>query len=216
MKKLTILIMICSALNNITLGSIILPTDSVIASKKRIISDISFAAGISTPLFGYGATQPTRTPSSGTYNGYASSGSVFSLSVDHLIGLDCSSCSTPIANPLQTTTYTVTVVSDSGCISYAEVTIDVTCDVFVPKAFSPNNDGQNDELYVRGDCIKSLDFMVFDRWGNKVFETTDKNIPWDGRYKGEPMNTGSYVYYLTATLYDSSSIQKKGDVALVR
>lgn len=132
-------------------------------------------------------------------------------------GLSCTNCPDPIASPQFTTTYTCTMVSDSGCALSQPITIDVLCGtVFVPDAFSPNNDGQNDCLYVRGDCIKTLDFMVFDRWGNKVFETTDKSIPWNGQCRGEAMNTGSYVYYLNATFYDGTTQTKKGNVALVR
>jgi len=132
-------------------------------------------------------------------------------------GLSCNTCTDPIASPLVNTTYTLLVTSDSGCTAQRTITIDVNCGiVFVPEAFSPNSDGQNDILYVRGDCIKTLQFDVFDRWGNKVFETNDKSIGWDGRYKGEVMNAGSFVYYLTTTLYDGSTQTKKGNVTLVR
>ncbi|HTA84250.1 MAG TPA: gliding motility-associated C-terminal domain-containing protein [Bacteroidia bacterium] len=92
-----------------------------------------------------------------------------------------------------------------------------TCtNIFVPDAFSPNKDGYNDVLYVRSDCIKTIDFILFDRWGEKIFETTSLNYGWDGTYKGQPMNTGSFVYYLKAQLYNGTSIEKKGSVALVR
>ncbi|HTB07839.1 MAG TPA: SBBP repeat-containing protein [Bacteroidia bacterium] len=133
-----------------------------------------------------------------------------------LNGLSCINCPSPIANPLQTTTYSVTVISDSGCSLTEMVTIEVNCHIFIPDAFSPNGDGQNDYLYVRGDCIKTMDFKIFDRWGNKVFESADKNIPWDGTFKGQPMNTDTFVYYLDATTYDGKTITKKGNVALIR
>jgi len=132
-------------------------------------------------------------------------------------GLNCTTCFDPVASPTVNTTYTLTITSDSGCYVSQTITIDVSCgSVFVPNAFSPNNDGQNDYLYVRGDCIKTMQFEIFDRWGNKVFETTDKSIPWNGQCRGEAMNTGTYIYYLSATLYDGSTQTKKGNVALVR
>ncbi len=132
-------------------------------------------------------------------------------------GLNCNTCSNTVASPNSNTTYTLTVTSDSGCSTSTTITIDVVCGtVFIPEAFSPNGDGQNDVLYVRGDCIKTMQFDVFDRWGNRVFETTDKNIGWNGMYKGEAMNTGSYVYSVTATMYDGTTFTKKGNVALVR
>ncbi len=132
-------------------------------------------------------------------------------------GLSCSTCPNTIVTPLANTTYYLTITDSDGCTNRDAITVDVSCgNVFVPEAFSPNGDGQNDVLYVRGDCINTLSFIVFDRWGNKVFETTDKNIGWNGVYKGEAMNTGSYVYYLKASMYDGSAIEKKGNITLVR
>jgi len=88
--------------------------------------------------------------------------------------------------------------------------------VFVPNAFSPNGDEQNDILYVKGLCIKTMDFVIFDRWGNKVFESENINTGWDGTYKGKPMNSGNFVYYITGTLYDGTTFKKQGSIALIR
>ncbi|HSY75388.1 MAG TPA: gliding motility-associated C-terminal domain-containing protein, partial [Bacteroidia bacterium] len=121
-------------------------------------------------------------------------------------------------SPETTTTYTVVVTDSNGCTATSIVTVFIeSCgEPFVPDAFSPNGDGQNDYLFVRSQCLKTLDFIVFDRWGNKIFETNNQSVPWDGRYRGEPMNTGTYVYYLNATLYDGTTVTKKGNVTLVR
>jgi gliding motility-associated-like protein len=94
--------------------------------------------------------------------------------------------------------------------------IEPCIDLFLPDAFSPNNDGQNDVLYVRGNCIKTMDFIIFDRWGNKLFESESVSVGWDGTYMGKPMNTGTYVYYLHATMYDGSTLEKHGNITLVR
>lgn len=119
--------------------------------------------------------------------------------------------------PTNTTTYTVTVTDKDGCTSTAMVTVDVLCgNVFIPNVFSPNGDGHDDYLFVRGDCITNMTFVVFDRWGNKVFESTSLSKGWDGTYNGQPMNTGSYIWYLKATLKDGATIERKGDVTLVR
>ena len=133
-------------------------------------------------------------------------------------GLTCYNCPEPVASPNQTINYILTVINKAGCAVKDSILIRVeNCGtVFIPEAFSPNRDGENDILYVRGDCIKSLQFEVFDRWGNRVFETADKNIGWNGMYKGQAMNTGSYVYYLTASMYDGTTVSKKGNVSLVR
>ena len=73
--------------------------------------------------------------------------------------------------------------------------------IFVPKAFTPNNDDNNDRFIVRGANIKELRFIVWDRWGEKVYETTDISaLGWDGTYNGKTLNPGVFVYLLTAEL----------------
>jgi len=132
-------------------------------------------------------------------------------------GLNCNTCPNPTASPNVNTTYTLIVTSDSGCSASTIVTVDISCGtIFIPDAFSPNADGQNDILYVRGMCIKTIEFIVFDRWGNKVFETNDQGVGWNGNYKGEAMNSGTYVYYVNATMNDGTNFQEKGNVTLVR
>ena len=133
--------------------------------------------------------------------------------------LSCDNCPDPVASPTTTTTYTLFVIDSNGCKTDDTVTIhveDICGEVFVPGAFSPDGDGHNDILYVRGNCIKELDFIVYDRWGNKVFESNNRNIGWDGRYNGQAMNVGVYGYYVEATLDDGTKVQKKGNVGLVR
>ena len=61
-----------------------------------------------------------------------------------------------------------------------------------------------------------MNFIIFDRWGNKVFETNNNSIGWDGRYRGQAMNAGTYIYYLTALLNDGNTYTKKGNVELIR
>ena len=88
--------------------------------------------------------------------------------------------------------------------------------VFVPQMFSHNGDGSNDLLYVRGRKINSLTFIVYNRWGEKVFETTDKNIGWDGMHRGKDAQSSVYVYYLEADIEDYGPLQQKGNITLVR
>ncbi|TAL57928.1 MAG: gliding motility-associated C-terminal domain-containing protein, partial [Bacteroidetes bacterium] len=87
---------------------------------------------------------------------------------------------------------------------------------YIPNAFSPNGDGENDIFYVRGNCIKELTFIIYNRWGEKVFETTDPKICWDGIYKGKPLNTAVFVYYMEATLTNGEKINRKGNISLIK
>lgn len=89
-------------------------------------------------------------------------------------------------------------------------------DVFVPNIFSPNNDNENDLLFVFGNCLKEMYFTVYDRWGERLFETTDQNKGWDGKYRNKEAGTGAYVYYLKGTLTDDTPVFLKGTATLVR
>jgi len=122
-------------------------------------------------------------------------------------------------SPTTNTVYTVMVTDPNNCKAVDTVTVEVSpkCGaIFVPDAFSPNNDGFNDKLYVRNNCIKDLDFIIYDRWGNKIFETTNPNEGWDGTENGKPMNTGTYAYYVNVLTIDNQILTKKGNVALIR
>lgn len=126
---------------------------------------------------------------------------------------------TVVVNPINTTQYIVTGYNSKGCSSSDTVNVIVINDcgeMFVPTAFSPNADGTNDVLYVRGVCLETLNFMVFNRWGEKVFETTDIKKGWDGTFKGEDMNTGVFVYRLEGKTYDGKGFSSKGNVTLIR
>ncbi len=88
--------------------------------------------------------------------------------------------------------------------------------LYVPNAFSPNGDGNNDFLFVRGKNIQELTFKVYDRWGQRVFETNNINEGWDGKYNGQEMENAVFVYYLTLTYADGKTEVKKGNVSLIR
>lgn len=89
--------------------------------------------------------------------------------------------------------------------------------VFVPDVFSPNNDGANDNLFVRGQQVDKLEFYIFDRWGDLLFQTKDINVGWDGTSSnGKEANAGVYVYYVKALLSSGDLFELKGDVTLVR
>lgn len=135
---------------------------------------------------------------------------------------------TPVVNPIQTTTYTVVVTSAAGCTSTEMVTVTVipqqvkTCannesEEFVANVFSPNGDGKNDVLNVMGNGLTNISFLIYDRWGNKVFETNNQAVGWDGSYNNQAMNNGTYVFYLKATcLSTGKELIQKGNVSIVK
>jgi len=124
--------------------------------------------------------------------------------------------------PTETTTYVVTVTDLNGCTATDEVTITVIiprCDdeaVFIPNAFSPNGDGNNDILYVRGLFIESMECVIYDRWGEEIFKTVDQRIGWDGTFKGEPLSPDSYAYCIKAVCINGEENIRTGNVSLLR
>lgn len=105
-----------------------------------------------------------------------------------------------------------------GCVDSMalELCIAPSTDIFIPDVFSPNGDGSNDLLFVRGGGIAEMTFNVYDRWGGQVFSTTDQSLGWDGRASGGPVPSGVYVYTLQATMRDGASVELSGDITLVR
>jgi len=136
--------------------------------------------------------------------------------------LSCEDCLSPIASPLETTTYCATTVNEFGCF-YTDcilITVDTLCkDLFIPNVFAPIEGGhaENDCFKLYGtNCIGSMTLSVFDRWGEKVFVSTSVDACWDGTYKGKALNTGVYIYYFTAELITGETLNKQGNLTLLR
>lgn len=134
-------------------------------------------------------------------------------------GLSCTDCTDLNAQPKNSTTYIVTVTDTNGCVSTDTVAITVIlpcADIFVPNTFSPNVDGVNDFECVMGDCITTLDFSIYNRWGEMVFHSSNQKICWDGKYKSQFVQTGVYVYKLRAVLKNGKVVEKSGNITVVR
>ena len=138
--------------------------------------------------------------------------------------LNNSSSLNPLASPPSTITYTFTVTNPTNkvCGYDSIITIHVielvcgTPNVFVPNAFTPNGDGNNDFVYVRGRNLKDVYFTIYNRWGEMVFETNDQNTGWDGMYNAREADPGVFVWYLTATCPGEEEFFDKGNVTLIR
>jgi gliding motility-associated-like protein len=121
----------------------------------------------------------------------------------------------------QSTIFTLTA-TDGICVKSDTVLVNTygfICEdsyIYIPNAFTPNNDSENDVLYVRGQLIESMIFRVFDRWGEMVFESTDRNYGWDGTFRGKLMDPDVYDYYLQAVCIDGGEAIIKGNVTLIR
>jgi gliding motility-associated-like protein len=148
----------------------------------------------------------TAVPGDGTYT-WSPSGT-----------LSSSSGASVTAAPEETTTYQVIYESPDGCkdTTTATVVVEDINTYFLPTGFTPNNDGINDEVHLHGRGIESFTLKIFDRIGEKVFESSDMEKGWDGKYLGLPMNNGVFVYVLNITFCNGEKVKKHGDITLVK
>jgi gliding motility-associated-like protein len=122
-------------------------------------------------------------------------GSIFSWSPG--ASLNDSVAANPVASPTVTTTYTVTVINASGCISTDSVTITVLPQIVFPNGISPNGDGSNDEWIIDNiDQFPSCVVEVYNRWGELLFHSVGYHERWDGKYKGQDLPVGTYYYII--------------------
>lgn len=115
--------------------------------------------------------------------------------------------------------YWVQVQDEYGCTSSDTITVtNKLCGFFIPNAFTPNNDGTNDVFKpILTEHFIDYRFLVYNRWGEKVFETKDYIKGWDGTFKGIPQEPGTYVWYCEVKMLDNLNNNKmKGFVILIR
>jgi gliding motility-associated-like protein len=139
------------------------------------------------------------------------------------IGLSSPFISSPVAlynEPSDGLRYNVFVYNQAGCVDTTSIMIKVFATeptVFVPTAFTPNNDGKNDVLRAIAAGIKKLEyFSIYNRWGRLVFTTSEDRKGWDGTFNGSPQGTGTFVWMVKAVDYKSTPYFKKGTVTLIR
>jgi gliding motility-associated-like protein len=137
------------------------------------------------------------------------------------IGLTCADCTSPVSSVNESITYFIAAIDTNGCEANDVVRINVipTYIAFVPNAFTPNGDGNNDffEVFGNKEAWKQFEVAVFDRLGEKVFESNDMNFKWDGTYKGTVMNPTVLVYEVKVIYLNNYSEKLfKGTVTLIR
>ena len=121
-------------------------------------------------------------------------------------------------SPEETTTFIVFYDQDSACTAIDSVTVNVNFipAVGVPNSFSPNGDGVNDELRVLGQGISRMQFQIFNRYGQLVFETENQAEGWDGTMNDKELNSGTFVYTLEVTFSEGIRETYTGNITLVR
>jgi len=135
-------------------------------------------------------------------------------------GLSCLDCAPPYVHPLENLFYHLEITDIFGCFTTeADYTINVHPETFVkvPTTFTPNGDGVNDIIYIKGWGIKELiEFKIFNRWGELIFETDDENVGWNGYYKGVLQNNDIYVYKIMVISWRDETQTLEGHINLMR
>jgi gliding motility-associated-like protein len=130
--------------------------------------------------------------------------------------INCKDCPNTQIMPKYTGCYIAESVNEFGCKVTDEVCINITTDygIYIPNAFSPNGDGLNDIFLVYGHSISDVKMDIFDRWGEKLFSSTDIAKGWNGVYKNVECEVGVYVYKVSFKGLDNKKHEKVGHVTL--
>lgn len=135
--------------------------------------------------------------------------------------LSCTNCPTPLAFPTETTTYYVSGTNSFGCVSRdsIRINVDIICgELFIPNIFSPNGKGpfMNESYCFYSDCVDLFKLVIYNRWGEKLFETSEITDCWDGKFKDTEAPSGVYAYNLYLKQVDGVIINKTGTITLLR
>ncbi|HHZ64709.1 MAG TPA: T9SS type B sorting domain-containing protein, partial [Flavobacteriales bacterium] len=134
------------------------------------------------------------------------------------MAISCIDCAFPFAFPLQNRLYTISVEAENGCTASATtmVYVDRGKVLYIPNAFSPNNDGLNDLYYVYTFFVRQFEMRIFNRLGEMVFETKDVNQPWDGTINGFKALPGVYIVDVSVEYIDNETAWKTKSLTVVR
>ena len=136
-------------------------------------------------------------------------------------GLDNGYIINPTFNFNTNQTYYINSISEYGCVTTDTLKVHVfengLIDIFVPKSFSPNRDGINEQLFVYLAGIRDFKyFKIFNKYGQIMFETKNADTPWDGRVNGTDQPLGAYVWIAEGVDINGKQIIEKGTIMLLR
>ena len=132
--------------------------------------------------------------------------------------LDCQNCENPLASPKSSMWFFVDALDANGCKVKDSVYVSVIdgVSVYVPSTFSPNRDGKNDVFVVSGFNIKEFSMIIYNRWGNSIYESNNPFEGWDGTFQGNEVQEGNYVYIIHVITDAGGAYDRVGSVNLIR
>lgn len=116
--------------------------------------------------------------------------------------------------------YPVTLVAEGkyGCTDSLKKLVEVkaTPHLYIPTAFSPDGDGLNDQFSVEATNVKDFEIKIYNRWGERVYQASKTGFQWDGTYKGEQVQVGTYMFVATARSIDGEFLKQSGKLNVVK
>jgi gliding motility-associated-like protein len=203
--------------SNISANPAITTTYTIVGTSNNCVDSISTTVVVN-PLPTVAITGTTSISACESATLTASTTLTGTYSWGPLINLMCNTCQTVTVAPTATQNYYVLFTTPAGCSATdtVKVTLVNIFSYFMPTAFSPNDDGINDTLHVHGKGIESISLQIFDRVGEKVFESTNIKDGWDGSWRGVPMNDGIFVYVLEVKYCNGKSAKEQGNLTLLK
>jgi gliding motility-associated-like protein len=138
-------------------------------------------------------------------------------------GLSCADCPNPIVAGFVNGVYTLTVSSfrqqsNVVCTGTAQMFVNVGRHdpVYIPNAFSPNGNNINDRFFVYGRHIREIRLKIFNRWGEKIYDSSNPFEGWDGTFKGQPQPAAVYTYVAEIIFLNNKETVKQGSITLIR
>jgi len=177
-----------------------------------------------TPFLNIGQDINEATGTTVTINPTTANGPITNWEWSPATNLSCNNCPSPTLTVVNNTSYTLTVQNRYGCKATDTLNVVTFCknaQVFIANAFTPDGDGLNDLLIVRGIGISVKSFRIFNRWGNLVFEKVgfgpnDPKYGWDGKVRGVPATPDVYVYIAEVNCDNGTAYMYKGNVTLLK
>ena len=172
------------------------PGADVIGVDITVSDDVQIGVGESTQLNVTGGTDPEWSPGSGLSN---------------------VNIADPIASPVSTTIYTVSITDENGCVHTDQVQVEVIRRISPPNTFTPNADGANDLWLIPGiDDYPGAEILIFDRWGQRVYSSTGYREPWDGTNNGSRLPDATYYYHIQLNQLEGQSPPYTGFISILR
>jgi gliding motility-associated-like protein len=146
----------------------------------------------------------------------------YQITWDPVVGLSNPNIVNPvILNPADNQVYNYTLTDDKGCTARGSIRVSLitSCEepyIFVPNAFTPNDDGRNDDFEIKGFNIDEFNIAIYNRWGEKVFESNNVRNRWNGKHRDNLVHPDVYGYFLRIRCYNGKDYFKKGNVSVLK